>query len=91
VGGGGFELLALADASFHAPATRKHGNESRVAVVCNFSAAKNNTYITGCPKRGCTRFTTLAAGEAACEATPDCGGITEEYKGYQLRGCGPTD
>ena len=93
VDGGGFELVALADASFHATppiALHKHGEDQGAAVACIFSAPANDTYITGCPKRGCTHFANLAASEAACEATPDCGGITEEYGKYQLRGCGPT-
>eukprot|EP01052_Picozoa_sp_SAG31_P045023 SAG31_NODE_8068_length_1529_cov_1.413287_1_plen_470_part_01 len=85
-GGGGFELVALADASFHSnemPADNQPTEQaalqtegSAAAVPCKFSAPMDNTYIAGCPKQGCTSFATLAKAEARCESVPDCGGIT---------------
>ena len=98
--GGGFELIALADASFHTGAHVEEAEEDEVAVVCNFSAAKINTYIVGCPGGGsanCKGFHLLALAKAACQDAADCGGVTfypnNKKPGtgmYQLRGCGPT-
>ena len=103
--GGGFELVALADASFHSnspanpQAAAQTGLHAAVdsVVACNFSAPMSNTYITGCPKQGCTAFATLAEAEARCQSVPDCGGVTfypsgkgPGKGGYQLRACGPT-
>jgi len=107
--GGGFELIALADASFlvgeeaeevEAAEEVEVEEVEEVAVACNFSAAKNNTYITGCPgggSAGCKGFALLALAEAACQDAKDCGGVTfypnDKKPGtgmYQLRGCGPT-
>jgi hypothetical protein len=97
VGGGGFEMVALADASFHAPRSGKttqrrsaRSSANNTRVPCAFSAAMNNTYIVGCPGRGCTAFDSLAVAEAACRSTADCGGVTFSYGRYQLRACGPT-
>eukprot|EP01047_Picozoa_sp_COSAG01_P035444 COSAG01_NODE_2720_length_7187_cov_3.163516_4_plen_860_part_00 len=111
---GGFELIALADASFHAtaagdssssPAAAHHTDDiadgvaaaasSRIlnsTIQCTFTAAKNNTYIAGCPKPGCKGFHTLAEAEAGCQRVADCGGITfypiHHLLPYQLRACG---
>ena len=96
---GGFEMLALADASFHMPSRRtEEANETTVMVACKYSAAMTDTYIVGCPKQGCTAFASLIEAEIACNVAADCGGLTwypnkprlPGKPGYQLRGCGQT-
>lgn len=56
------------------------------APPCTWSAALLQTYLAGCPHQGCKEFSTVAAAQAECVTSPDCGGITlSPTHGPQLR------
>ena len=54
-------------------------------VACTFGPEQKQTYIAGTPSGGAQPSATLAAAQALCTKTQDCGGITYQYDAYQLR------